>query len=155
MTKKIILWLIIGATGIYYAKCALSLLPPSDSSMIQRLDKHYSSYIQLLKMLSVDDKIGTISSDFVFAIDRMYLEADAAALGITEGRLVEYRRILKEINVIRLDRTNHKEAYFSLWASGFAGKTHHKSIVWLKEPTSDEESHAFKHIRENWYIFEN
>jgi len=61
--------------------------------MIRQFDERYSSYVQLLEMLSVDVKAGTIPSDCAFAIDSYYA-AHAADIGITEGRLTEYRQIL-------------------------------------------------------------
>jgi hypothetical protein len=148
-------WLIIGAMGILLAKCANSIMPPLDGSMIRSLNKHNSAYFQLLKMLSDDPKVGTIASDFAYKIDGSYSHAAAAALGISESRLTEYRGIMKIIGVIRLDRRSPDEAYFCLWGSGFAGKTHHKSLVWFKNPPPGKYSGAFTHIRENWYIFEN
>jgi|WetSurMetagenome_2_1015567.scaffolds.fasta_scaffold23668_4 hypothetical protein len=153
--RKIIRWLIIGAIGILLAKCANSIIPPLNSSIIRSLNRHSSEYIQVLRMLSEDPKVGTIATDFAFTIDNSLSDADAAALGISESRLMEYRKIMKGIGVFRLGRSNPEEAYFGLWASGFAGKTHHKSLVWFQNPPPNEYATAFTHIRENWYIYEN
>jgi hypothetical protein len=129
--------------------------PPSDEALIRQFESNAHHYNQLIEMLSQDRKVGTIGRDFLFAIDKPFVRADASQLEITEGRVAEYRRLFALSGIIRLDRYRNDAVSFMNWASGFAGNTHHKGIAWTTRPPSGGRERASLHIRGNWYLYQD
>ena len=129
--------------------------PPSDQALITQFEKHAPHYTALITMLRDDPGVGTIADDFLFKADKPYINADVTELGITKDRLAEYKRLLALIKAKRLDRDGQGTVIFSKWASGFAGSTHHKGIIWTTRPVPAKSDRRFTPIRENWYIYQD
>ncbi len=137
---------------LFVSSC--SWTPPSDQTVIDRLDVALPTYTTLLAMLREDSKVGTIGQHFLFETDKPYIDADVQRLGITVDRLAAYRHLMTFAEVRRLDRWGGS-VQFLLWGKGFAGNTHHKGLSWSKDGLSSVARRRYLHIRENWYLFED
>lgn len=148
LTRLGLLWLAL-LTGACEAE------RPSDEELIRQFEDHATQYAEIVAMLAEDQKVGTIGSGFLFEADRPFLDASVAQLGISQERLAEYKRLLAQVGVIRLDRHEQEAISFMKWASGFAGNTHHKGIAWRASPPQAGVYGRLLHIRGNWYLYDD
>jgi hypothetical protein len=127
---------------------------PSDDQLLKRLQRYRVEFDQLVQMLGEDPQVGTIGEGFVF--ERGSSRATGVhRLGITTGRLADYRRLLALCGSPRVDRLNEGELAFMLWGSGLAGDTHHKGLAWSTDVLRSHDGRRYSHIRDDWYLFED
>ncbi len=146
--------LIAGFLGILALAC-VTLHPPTDTELVSQFTRDSASYYRVIAMFRADRNIGTIAPNFLWSVDQVTGNSSAGAVGITEARLAEYRRILNHLGVIRLDRWGPYGVMFATWAAGFAGNTHHRGIAWLVQPRDSIGWRRFHVIVAPWYMFED
>jgi hypothetical protein len=149
-------WPVMFAAFLSTLTQACTLPPaPTDQELVLQFTRDSANYQRVMTMFAADTNIGTIASEFLWPVGRSSGNATAGQVGITEGRLDEYRRIITTLGVIRLDRWGPGQVMFATWATGFAGNTHHRGIAWLKEPASSIGWRRFRVITAPWYMFED
>lgn len=144
-------WIVAVMAG----RCVLSQVPPSDARVRVHFEAHADEFEALLTMLREDPLVGTIAPHFVMPNGSL-LSADLSTLGIGEARLRHYRRLMDQVDVLRLDRDDDRRVWFALWGAGWGGDTHHKGIGWFATPPPQVEGEpVYTRIRGFWWIFQD
>ena len=137
----------------------------SDAEMIANFRAKEAQFEHLLQMVILDEKsVG----DRLFRIDYDWTEPkDLEAIGISDERVAEYRRLFNELGVPRGFYAYGKGDvyYFIASSQGLAVSGSSKSYVWRREPPEylvnedikehvlkNETSRAYRHIQGKWYL---
>jgi len=153
--RSLLLLLGCWTVAVMGGRCVLSQVPPSDARVRVHFEAHVDEFETLLTMLRDDPSVGTIAPDFVMPNGSL-LSADVSMLGIGEAGLQEYKRLMDQVDVLRLDRDDDRRVWFALWGAGWGGDTHHKGIGWFAIPPPQVESdRVYTRIRGSWWIFQD
>jgi len=129
--------------------------PPSDASIVATFRANREHLEALTQMLRVDKRVGTIGEDFLFERDKPFLGTNVDQLGITPGRLTEYRSHMNSSRVSRLDRLDNDDVQFNMWGWGAIDTFHHKGVAWLSVAPQSGPQREYRKLDGQWYIYED
>jgi hypothetical protein len=145
--------------ALSFSACASS--HPSDQAMEAQLHTREADFAKLVKAFNEDGHVNSIGFGY------MFMEGDTKAV-LSEARLSEYRKLLKELGLSRIGRggggihlsvstkdllvaRSHKDFYYAK----FEPSPLVDSIDSISRAGGDRRDQApvFKKVKENWYLY--
>lgn len=136
--------------------------PPSDAAMLKHFKKHSGTFETLIGMTGADKALTRVDWNWT-------MPADLQSIGVSSERLATYHTLLREAGMPRgFQRSQDQlEVDFLFWLRGSAvSDDETKGFAYRSSPppsllsTLDDiriESRdywiAYRHIRDNWYLF--
>ncbi len=134
----------------------------SDAELIAHFQKNREKFEHLLQMVKEDQNLERVDDDWM-------LPETPDAAGVSAGRIQQYRRIFKELEIPRGFHASHKSQIFKFISSsqGLAVGGSSKSFVWQKTPpenlVEDIDKYqngelnykgypVYRRIEGNWYL---
>lgn len=107
--------------------------PPAQAELVNQFTANRASYELLREMVLSDAIFAVISQGEEFAREP-YIFRDPDAVGIPPQRASEYRRLMREANVGRVDVTEEGHVLISMESWGMANRGWRVSAMWRKTP---------------------
>ena len=163
--RRALLGLLVGTPALFVVVILISreaVEPPSDSAMLGRFEREHVTFEKLVQMADADKALVRVDEGWT-------MPADTQSVGVSPGRLAEYRKLLREAGTPRgLKALRDEAGYdFHFWLrgsavsddvqKGFAYRTNPPSeIVQTLDGIRAEPGRyfvAYRHIRGRWYLF--